>query len=210
MPKNARHSKNYISTYTSGTPSIYYNPYRLWKLLKESHCSISESCLNLVSKALQELKESWSETFSVYIDWFETVLTEFLKFGGKLYDTQSAQLLIVFLKPGYKVTTVAIIYRTVQPLTLSTVASVLREANAEAGISSIPIIQASVAANSIVRRVYPSRREKCTLTKCLGPHEGAKYFSKPENTAKREKWISEKEDECNGTYRTLCKSTTTI
>lgn len=94
--------------------------------------------------------------------------------------------------------TVAIIYRTVQPLTLSTVASVLREADAEAGSTFIPLIQACHVSNTGSKRAYPSRRAKFTPTECLGPHDEADCYSKPENAAKREKWISNKESERNG------------
>lgn len=89
-------------------------------------------------------------------------------------EAQAAHLRICSLKPGYELT-LAIIYRTVHPLTLSRVASVLPESDAEAGITSIRAIQACHVSNTGCRGAYPSRRAKFTPTDCLGPHYEADY-----------------------------------
>lgn len=74
---NARRTMNHLTLYSSGLPVIHYNPHRLWKFLNNHHYNISESRLNLVSKALHDLKQPHSDTVSTCLDQFESVLAEF-------------------------------------------------------------------------------------------------------------------------------------
>lgn len=175
--------------------TIDYCPYRLWTFVNNHHCAISESKLNVVSKLFHELKQPRGDSVTTYIDTFETVRAEFLKFGGAMDDSQTARLFIGSLKPGYEVT-VAIIYRTVIPLTFDKVASIFKESDSEAGLSASPAIQACLANQSShqpssSQKPGPSRRYRCSEEECLGPHDESECFAKPVNAHKKEKWLAD-------------------
>lgn len=211
---NARRTRNHLTGYTQGIAKVEYCPHRLWKYISEFHCTISESRLSVVSKIFYDLKQPRGDTVTAYLDTFSTVLAEYLKFGGTMDESQIARQLIGSLKSGYEVT-VAIIYRTVDPLTFDSVASILRETDSEAGLTASPAIQACLASQTsrqgdTSRKPYPSRRAKCSETECLGPHLEANCFSRPENASKREKWIAERESERGGRSKSQKKSAATV
>lgn len=208
---NARRTRNHLTAYNLGVPTIDYCPHRMWKYVSQYHCSISESKLNVVSKILHELKQPRGDTVTAYLDTFETILAEFLKFGGVMDQSQIARLFIGSLKPGYEVT-IAIVYRTVVPLTFDKVASILRESDSEAGLTASPAIQACLASrsNQSTQSAQQSKRSKCTESVCLGPHNETECFAKPCNSAKRDKWIAEREAERSGRNRVSKKTASSI
>lgn len=209
---NARRTRNHLTVYNLGVPTINYCPYRMWKYVSQYHCSISESKLNMVSKVFHDLKQPRGDTVTTYLDTFQTVLAEFLKFGGVMDKSQIARTFIGSLKSGYEVT-IAIIYRTVDPLTFDKVAAIFRESDSEAGLTASPAIQACLASRSpqpsqLSHHSY--RRPKCTESTCQGPHSEAECFAKPRNSAKREKWIAEREAERSGHNRVSKKSASNV
>lgn len=211
---NARRTRNHLTVYTNGLSSIDYCPCRLWKFVNLHHCSISESKLNVVSKIFHELKQPRGDTVTAFLDTFETVLAEFLKFGGAMDESQIARLFIGSLKPGYEVT-IAIIYRTVIPLTFEKVAGIFRESDSEAGLSASPAIQACLASqsghqSSSLRKPGFYKRLKCTESECQGPHDEDECFAKPSNFSKRDKWISDREAERSGRGKSQRKSASTV
>lgn len=88
---NARRTRNHLTVYSQGTTSVEYCPFKLWKYINLFHCSISESKLNVVSKIFHDLKQPRGDTVTTYLDTFETVLAEYLKFGGTMDDSQVAR-----------------------------------------------------------------------------------------------------------------------
>ncbi|EGG03253.1 uncharacterized protein MELLADRAFT_56929 [Melampsora larici-populina 98AG31] len=143
--------------------SITYDPYMLWKFLKEYHSSISEAKLKNVESALLNMKQLRSDNMKVHIDKFSALLRDYWKFKGDMSDGQVAGTLIKSLKPGYEIT-VNIIYRVIQPLTFEKVKNELLMAEEEQEYVTPSLTQSSHLVSNY--HANPSQLVKCTEDRC--------------------------------------------
>lgn len=199
---NARRSRSHLTSYSNGTMTVAYDPYRLWSFVNSYHCSITEARLTVITTTLHSLKQGASETLTAHLDKFNVVLNEFYKFSGGMSETQATLLLISTLRPEYD-TTVKMIFMTVKDLTIPKVSSLLLESEVQSGVwANSAVYQLSTAAaSSSTSSTQPGRRVKCTQNSCVGPHERQECFELPQNAEKKAAWIAKQEAGRAARYR---------
>ncbi|KAG0151285.1 hypothetical protein CROQUDRAFT_37163 [Cronartium quercuum f. sp. fusiforme G11] len=128
--------------------SMTYDPYILWKYLKEYHYKITEGKFRIIDDALHDMKIARSDSYIAYCDKFNELLRDFYKFKGEMTDTQSAHLLVKTIKPHLSDVTLELIYASVIPLTCQKLINYLKEYESRHGGFITPSVTAANLAES--------------------------------------------------------------
>lgn len=73
---------------------IVYDPYSLWNFLKDRHFLINAQQLSSISKVVNNIKIQPSDSLTNYLDKFESLFVDYVRYQGKMDNTQSALRLI--------------------------------------------------------------------------------------------------------------------
>lgn len=175
--------------------TLVYDPFKIWKFLKNRHAKITEVKLSAVTKALYACKIQRSDSLSAYLDRFENLIREFFLYKGQMSDTQSARMLIDSIHTLSE-TTSELIHAQVVPLTRQGVADYLREYENRQGWMSPAMREANSADASSSNRARKSGyKGRCTEDVCNGPHPERECWSKPENANKKEEFLARRQAE---------------
>lgn len=185
---------------------IVYEPRRLWTFLEKRHYLINAQKLATISKVLNSINIQRSDSLSVYLDKFESLFVEFVRYGGKMDDGQSALRLLDSITSISEVT-VELIHRTVIPLTRRGVSDYLRDYDTRHNFSTEAIREANgitASANGVYKT---NRKVLCTESVCNGPHPPERCWSKPSNFKERDSYLARRKANQNGGSNQAARTT---
>ena len=105
---------------------MVYEPAMIYKYLRNHHNKISESGLQAIDDAINDMKIHSSDSFKTHCDKFNNLMLDFYQYRGKMSDIQSARLLIKTVGDRLSETTRELIHQTVKPLTRQGVSDYLK------------------------------------------------------------------------------------
>ncbi|POW05442.1 hypothetical protein PSTT_09661 [Puccinia striiformis] len=182
-------SQRFRSLYNDEVNHDECKPDQLWILIKDHHQCENEAAIYLYQTKLDQLEQDQSTSVTEHIDSFIKIKTEILNRGGYLEDITIARKLLSSMHSTHR-DEVRHIIRVYVPLTFRAVTLALKQyelenlqlKNKSVNKMSEKMTGLNVAGNTNVKK-------KCTPTHCLGPHNAAKCFQKPENAAAKKAWF---------------------
>lgn len=94
-----------------------YEPSMIYKYLKNHHNKISESGLQAIDDAINDMKIHSSDSFKSHCDKFNNLMADHHQFKGRMTSSQAARKLIKSVKNRISETTSELIHSQVKPLT---------------------------------------------------------------------------------------------
>lgn len=104
---------------------MVYEPSIIYKYLRNHHNKISESGLQAIDDAINNMKIHSSDSFKTHCDKFNNLMADHHQFKGKMTTSQSARKLIKSVQNRISETTSELIYSQVIPLTRDVVVQYL-------------------------------------------------------------------------------------
>lgn len=199
---------------------MVYEPPMIYKYLRNHHNKISESGLQAIDDAINEMKIHSSDSFKSHCDKFNNLMADHHLFKGKMTSSQAARKLIKSVRNRISETTSELIHSQVKPLTREGVVQYLidyencnggfiTQSMKVANYTSLDTTQTQPESNAIEQA---KRKPKCTEHKCISQtHSPDECFAKPKNFGARDKWIAEMDAKRrNGTFRNFKPSSSNV
>lgn len=94
-----------------------YEPSMIYKFLRNHHSKISESGLQAIDDAINDMKIHSSDSFKTHCDKFNNLMADHHQYKGKMTTSQAARKLIKSVRSCISETTSELIHAQVKPLT---------------------------------------------------------------------------------------------
>ncbi|EFP75813.1 uncharacterized protein PGTG_01144 [Puccinia graminis f. sp. tritici CRL 75-36-700-3] len=169
-------------------PESVKGPAHLWTAIKTFHQSDNEANLYLIQSKIEKFTQDFKTSITAHIDAFSKLKSELANRGGHINEAQLGRRLLHSLSDTHN-NEVRTILRTVKPITTRAVIDALKQyedENLEFSFYNSSKINTGMSnlklANNTSKPKQTGPRQKCTLSRCLGPHPANKCFQRPENS----------------------------